>query len=98
MLGFVPLGQLPLGQPAAVPAVVTVGASISGGTFSKGRADAANESTAPSRSEAGTGADDAAAAETQPPGETTSADPAEQQPPTSRRGLGRRKTRSRRGA
>src|SRR5262249_54234534 len=37
MLGFAALGQLPLGQPAAVPAGVTVGASISGGTFSKGR-------------------------------------------------------------
>jgi hypothetical protein len=37
MLGFVPLGQLPLGQPAAVPVVITVGSGISGGTFSKGR-------------------------------------------------------------
>jgi hypothetical protein len=37
MLGFAPLGQFPLGQPAVAPAVVTVGSGISGGTFSKGR-------------------------------------------------------------
>jgi hypothetical protein len=37
MLGFAPLGQFPLGQPAAVPAIITLGSGISGGTFSKGR-------------------------------------------------------------
>jgi hypothetical protein len=37
MLGFAPLGQLPLGQPGSPPSIITVAAGISGGTFSRGR-------------------------------------------------------------
>jgi hypothetical protein len=43
MLGFSPLGQFPLGQPAATPAVVAVGSGVSGGTFSRGRWRRLNE-------------------------------------------------------
>jgi hypothetical protein len=37
MLGLAPLGQFALGQPGVAPALVTIGSSISGGAFSRGR-------------------------------------------------------------